>query len=220
VFVHDLVLQFLKGLVLVAFVWLMKGGIVVEPLAVGDGIKLFQDASHPLAGFLVGVDLSKVPGLNHTTLLGRESEKEVVPANQILDKDSITNLGGQQQWGGFQVWVTESLQVLEDCHLEEWVGVFFSQISFKGGEVGLPWFISFFCSAHKHMLCCFRLVTAGATVVGLLFPELESGIHATVFRSVFGDSPAVTEFQRSHEVLHAFQSTLVMAVGGIQRGWL
>ena len=102
--------------------------------------------------------------------------------------------------GGHQVWMAEVLQALEDCHVEEWVGVFFCQTSFKGSEVGFPWFISFVCLAHKHMLCCFRLVTAGATVVGLLFPKLESGTHTTVFRSVFGDSPAVTEFQGSHEV--------------------
>ena len=80
------------------------------------------------------------------------------------------------------------------------MGVFFCQICFKGSEVGFPRFVSFLCLAHKHMLCCFRLVTAGAAVVGLLFPELKSGTHTTVFRSVFGDSPAITEFQGSHEV--------------------
>ena len=80
------------------------------------------------------------------------------------------------------------------------MGVFFCQIIFKGSEVGLPGFISSFCSAHKHVLCCFRLVTAGTTIVGLFFPQLKSGIDTTVFGSMFGDSPAITEFQGSHEV--------------------
>jgi hypothetical protein len=96
--------------------------------------------------------------------------------------------------------MAEVLQSLEGCHLEEWVGVFFCQKSFKGSEVGFPRFISSFCSAHKYMLRCFRLVTAGTSVVGLLFPQLKSGTHTTVFRSVFGDSPAITELQGSHEV--------------------
>ena len=72
--------------------------------------------------------------------------------------------------------------------MEEWVGVFFCQISFKGSEVGLPGFISSLCSAHKHVLCCFRLVTAGATIVGLFFPQLKSGIDTTVFGGMCGDS--------------------------------
>ena len=80
-FIHDLVLQLLKGLALVAFVWFVKGGILMEPLAVGNGIKLLQESSHPLAGFLVGVDLAKMLGLKHIPLFGRESEDEVVPAN-------------------------------------------------------------------------------------------------------------------------------------------
>ena len=84
--------------------------------------------------------------------------------------------------------------------MQERMGVFFCQVSFKGSEVGLPGFISSLCLAHKHVLCCFRLVTAGAMVVGLLFPKLESGTHTTVFRSVFGDSPAVTELEGSHAI--------------------
>ena len=59
----------------------MKGSIAVEPLAMGNGIKLLQVASHPFAGFLVGVDLAEVSGLNHAPLFGRQSEQEVVPAN-------------------------------------------------------------------------------------------------------------------------------------------
>ena len=108
--------------------------------------------------------------------------------------------GVSNKGGGQQIWTAEAFQSLEDCLLQEWMGVFFCQISFKGSEIGLPGFISSFCSAHKHVLCCFRLVTAGTTVVGLLFPELESGIHTTVFRSVFGDPPAVTELEGSHEI--------------------
>ena len=80
------------------------------------------------------------------------------------------------------------------------MGVFFCQISFKGSEIGLPGFISSLCSAHKHVLCCFRLVTAGTTVVGLLFPFLKGGIDTTVFGGMFGDPPAVTELEGSHEV--------------------
>ena len=80
------------------------------------------------------------------------------------------------------------------------MGVFFCQVSFKGSEVGLPGFISSLCSAHKHVLCCFRLVTAGATIVGLFFPQLKSGIDTTVFGSMFGDLSVITEFQGSHEV--------------------
>ena len=64
-----------------ALVRFMKGSIAVEPLAVGNGIKLLQEASHPLAGFLVGVDLAEVSGLNHAPLFGWESEEEVVPTN-------------------------------------------------------------------------------------------------------------------------------------------
>ena len=59
----------------------MKGSIAVEPLAVGDGIKFLQEASHPLAGFLVGVDLAKVSSLNHAPLFGWEPKEEVVPTN-------------------------------------------------------------------------------------------------------------------------------------------
>ena len=80
------------------------------------------------------------------------------------------------------------------------MGVFFCQISFKGSEVGLPGFISSLCSAHKHVLCCFRLVTAGTTIVGLFFPQLKSGIHTTVFGSMFGDPAAIAEVEGSHEV--------------------
>ena len=64
-----------------ALVRFMKGSIAVKPLAVGNGIKFLQEASHPLAGFLVGVDLAEVSGLNHAPLLGWESEEEVVPTN-------------------------------------------------------------------------------------------------------------------------------------------
>ena len=64
-----------------ALVRVMKGSIAVEPLAMGNGIKLLQEASHSLAGFLVGVDLAKVLGLNQAPLFGRQSEEEVVPTN-------------------------------------------------------------------------------------------------------------------------------------------
>ena len=80
-FFHDLVFQFLQGLALASLVRFMKGSIAVEPLAVGDGIKFLQEASHPLARFLVGVDAAEVSGLNHTPLFGWESEEEVVPTN-------------------------------------------------------------------------------------------------------------------------------------------
>ena len=60
-----------------AFVLLMKGGIAVEPLAMGNGKKLFQETSHPLVGFLVGVDLAKMSGLNHTPLFGRKSRRKL-----------------------------------------------------------------------------------------------------------------------------------------------
>ena len=80
------------------------------------------------------------------------------------------------------------------------MGVFFCQISFKGSEIGLPGFIGSLCSANKHVLCCFRLVTAGTAVVGLLFPFLKGGIDTTVFGGMFGDPPAVTELEGSHEV--------------------
>ena len=36
--------------------------------------------------------------------------------------------------------------------------------------------------------------------MGLLFPQLKSGIDTTVFRSMFGDASTITEFQGSHEV--------------------
>ena len=84
--------------------------------------------------------------------------------------------------------------------MQEKVGAFFCQISFKGSEVGLRGFISSLCSAQKHMLRCFRLVTAGTAVVGLLFPFLKGGIDTTVFGGMFGDPPAVTELEGSHEV--------------------
>ena len=116
--------------------------------------------------------------------------------------------------GGGQVWVTEVLQMLEDCHLEQWVGVFFCRVVFKDSGVGFPWFISCFGTAHKHMMCSFWLVTTWTAGVGLFVPELEGGTHTTVFRGVFGDSLAVTQIQRSHDI---FASIPVNIGDGI--GW-
>ena len=184
-----------------AFVWFMKSGIAMKPLSVGDGVEFFQKPSHPFVRFLVGGTLTIMSGLDHTPLLGRQSKKEIVPPNRILCENGITDIRGEQQWVSHQVWATEVLQALKDCHLEEWVGVFFCLVSFKGSEIGFPWFISFFCTTRKHMLCCFRLVTARTAVVGLLVPKLKGGTHTTVSRGVLGDWSAVTQCQRAHGVL-------------------
>ena len=81
------------------------------------------------------------------------------------------------------------------------MGVFFCQISFKGSEVGSPWFISSFCSAHNHVLCCFRLVAVGVSFVGLLLSRVEGWhSHHSFQKRVWGFASAITELQGSHEV--------------------
>jgi hypothetical protein len=63
------------------------------------------------------------------------------------------------------------------------------------------------------MLCSFWLITSGTAVVGLFVPELKSGTHTTVFRGMLGDSLAVAQFQRAHEVLASIPVDIGDGVG-------
>jgi hypothetical protein len=192
----------------------------MQPLAVGNGIKLFQGTSHPFARFLVGVDLVKVSGLNHTPLFGRKSEKEVGSANQSLGKNSITDLGGQQQWevprSGWQKffkrwriaiwrsgWVSSSVKQVSRA----------AMLAFHGSSAS---------SAQQTCTCCAVLGWShrGQRLWDCFFQSWRVAFTPQFSEACLGIRRRSQSFRNPKKSLHAFQSILVMAVGGVWRGWL
>ena len=84
---------------LVALVWFMKGSIVVEPWAMGNGIKLLQEASHPFAGFLIGVDLAKVLGLNHAPCLAGSPKRTLFQPIEYGARTALRTSGSATMGG-------------------------------------------------------------------------------------------------------------------------
>ena len=185
VFFSDLVLEFFQGNLLLALVGVKLSSISVKPLAVGNGPELFEKTSHPFACCFLGFQVAIATVLNHFPIFDWESKKEVVPSHQILSKDSSMDFWAQEQLVLFSVGKAEVVESSENGCLEEGVSVFIAHVVFQGCDIQLPRFVCSFCSAHKDMLSCFRLVTSGTTVVRLFFPCLQSDCHSTVFRCMF-----------------------------------
>jgi hypothetical protein len=99
VLISDLVLELLKGNLLLALVWVIKGSIPVQPLAIGDSPQLLEETSHPLVGCFVGLQVLIVMSVDHFPASGWKGKQKVVLPNHILGQDSSTNFRGEKQWG-------------------------------------------------------------------------------------------------------------------------
>ena len=195
VFCSDLVLEFFQGNLLLAFVGVKLSSISVKPLTVGNGPELFEETSHPFACCFLGFRGAIATVLNHFPIFDWESKKEVVPSHQILSKDSSMDFWAQEQLVLCSVGEAEVVESSETGYLKEGVSVFISHVVFQGCDIQLPRFICSFCSAHKDMLGCFRLITSRATIVGLLFPSLHGDSNSTVFGCMLGQCPAGAQGQ-------------------------
>ena len=195
VFFSDLVLEFFQSNLLLAHVGVKLSSISVEPLAMGNGPELFEKTSHPFACCFLGFQVAIATVLNHFPIFDWESKKEVVPSHQILSKDSSMDFWAQEQLVLFSVGKAEVVKASENGCLEEGVGVFIAHVVFQGCDIQLPRLVCSFCSAHKDMLGCFRLITSRATIVGLLFPSLHGDSNSTVFGCMFGQCSARIQVQ-------------------------
>ena len=204
VFLSDLALEFFQGNLVLAHVGVKLNSISVKPLAMGNEPELLEKASHPLACCFLGFQVAITAVLNHFPIFDWESKKEVVPSHQILSKDSSMDFWAQEQLVVFSVGKAEVVESSENGCLKERVSVFIMHVFFQGCDIQLPRFVCSFCSAHKDMLGCFRLVTLGAVIVGLFFPCLQSDRDSTVFRRMFWQCPASIEVQGRHELPTSF----------------
>ena len=195
VFFSDLVLEFFQGNLLLALVGVKLSSISVKPLAVGNGPEFFEETSHPFACCFLGFQVAIATILNHFPIFDWESKKEVVPSHQILSKDSSMDFWAQEQLVVFSVGKAEVVESSENGCLKERVSVFIMHVFFQGCDIQLPRFVCSFCSAHKDMLGCFRLVTSRAAIVGLLLPSLQSDSHSAVFGCMFGQCSASIQVQ-------------------------
>ena len=172
VFLSDLVLEFFQDNLLLPHGGVELNSISVKPLAMGNGPELLEKASHPLACCFLGFQVAIATVLNHFPIFDWESKKEVVPSHQILSKDSSMDFWAQEQLVLFSVGKAEVVESSKNGCLKERISVFITHVVFQGCDIQLPRFVCSFCSAHKDMLSCFRLITARAAVVGLFFSKL------------------------------------------------